>query len=149
MFRGKRLLARGEYREARDEFVKAAKGIRDAAPLAFAAAASYKAHDLTGAQQLLKEAESLPPDASFLRIEGYKSLVLFAQGQKEEGLEALREYIDFYDTLFPLDSINEVEAMAETGQVDLAALEELLDRQITTYEEKVQQFMTTGAGFGD
>jgi tetratricopeptide (TPR) repeat protein len=149
MFRGKRLLARGEYGGARDEFLKAAQGLRDAAPLAFAATACYKAHDLTGAGRFLKEAEALPPDDSFLRIEGYKSLVLFAQGQKEEGLDALREYIGFYDDLYPLDSIYEVEAMVETGRVSLAALEELLDRQITTYEERVGQFMTTGTGFGD
>lgn len=149
MFRGKRLLARGEYREGRDEFVKAAKGLREATPLAFAATASYKAHDLAGAKRFLREAEALPPDDSFLRIEGYKALVLLAQGQKEEGLDALREYIGFYDTLYPLDTIYDVEAMAETGQVNLATLEELLDRQIDTYERRVEEFMTTGAGFGD
>jgi tetratricopeptide (TPR) repeat protein len=149
MFRGKGLLARGEYREARDEFVKASTGLREAAPLAFAAVASYKEHDLASAMRFLREAGALPPDDSFLRIQGYRSLVLLAQGRKEEGLEALREYVGFYDSLDPLESIREVEAMAETGPVDLAALEGLLDRQIAAYEARVERFMTTGAGFGD
>jgi len=149
MFRGRSLLAQGQYKEARDEFVKAGKGLHEAAPLALAATASYKARDFANARRLLSAAEALAPDASFLRIEGYNALVLLAQGKKEEGLEALKAYITYYDTLYPLDTIAEVAAMAETGKVDIAALEGLLDGQITAYEEKVYRFMTTGSGFGD
>ena len=44
-------------------------------------------------------------------------------------------------------SIGRVERMQRTGRVDLPVLEKLLDEQITTYENDLEQFWGEGTGW--
>jgi hypothetical protein len=147
--KGKQLLTAGSYGPARDAFLKAAAAGRDSASLALAAEASYKAGDLAGAERLIREAAVIDRNAaSFLRVQGYMALILLAQG-KPEGMAALHDYITMYARCFPLDNIHRVDDMWRSRTVNIGTLQTLIDEQVNTYEEEVQQLYTTGTGFLD
>jgi hypothetical protein len=151
LFDGKRLLSNQEYAEARDEFLKAAEVDRTAETLAFAAVASYRLNDLPAAETYIMQASSIPAKGwSYLRIEGYKALILLKEGKKDEGLTALKYYSEFYGHTIPKKSIQDVERMWRKGDVDIAKLELLLDDQVGTYESDIEQYRQTGTGaYGD
>ena len=84
MFQGRRLLDRGEYAQARDEFVKAARTMPDSYSNAFAATASYKLNDMASAERFIQEAATLNGRGySYLRILAYRALILLKEGRKE------------------------------------------------------------------
>ncbi|OPY60098.1 MAG: hypothetical protein A4E57_04556 [Syntrophorhabdaceae bacterium PtaU1.Bin034] len=151
MFQGKRLLGRGEYAQARDDFVRAAQAQPDAYSYAFAATASYKMNDLASADRFIQEAMRLDGRTfSYLRILGYRALILLAEGKQKEGLDALHDYLVAYERAYPLTTISQVQDMWNTGRVNLPLLELLLDEQIRTYEDDIEQFYSTGTGwYGD
>ena len=62
-------------------------------------------------------------------------------------MDALNKYLEYYRHVYPLTNIEDVEAMAKSGDIKLPALERLLDEQITTYERDVTQAVTMGTGF--
>ena len=148
LFDGKRLYDQGRYGDARERFQQAARSGRDPAASAWAATASYKIDDLSAAEQYIGEAEKLDSRTYFyLRISGYKALILLKQNKRQEGLEALRGYVSLYDRLFPLMSVQDVRKMAETGDIALPLLERLIDEEITIYEDEVEQFHRSATGF--
>lgn len=148
MFQGINMLKRGKYAEARNDFVKASEAQPDAYSYAFAATAAYKMRDLKSAGQFIQQAERLDGRGfAYLRIAAYKALILFAEGRQEEGLNALRIYLDAYKNLFPLTTIQDVEDMLSTGRIRLPLLEVLLDGQVGTYEDEIGQFYSTGTGW--
>ena len=148
MFDGMNLLRQKEYEEARVFFIKAMEEQRDAKSLAFAATASYKLNDLTSADRYLTEAEKLGKYGfSLLRISGYKALVLLGENRKAEGMEALKDYIGYYGHVYPMPSIETVERMWKKDKVDMPVLENLIDEQVTTYEQDIDQYLTTRTGW--
>ncbi|HEY3275141.1 MAG TPA: hypothetical protein VGJ94_00855 [Syntrophorhabdaceae bacterium] len=148
MFAGRGLLDEGSYKEAREVFVNASREQRRAAAFAFAATASYKMGDLPAAEQFIAEAEAAPyGNYVYARILGYKALTLLGQGRQDEGLAALKAYIDYYKQLYPLMSIEKVEDMYQRRQVNMARLERLIDDEVINYEQEIQQAATTGTGY--
>ena len=148
MFQGTRLLNRGEYAQARDEFVKAARTIPDGYSNAFAATASYKLNDMASAERFIQEAAKLDGRGySYLRILAYRALILLKEGSQKEGFDALRDYFAAYRNNYPLTSILQVEAMVRTENVNLPLLEALLDDQLRTYESDIEQFLSSGTGW--
>ena len=148
LFEGRQLLRQEKYGEARTLFLKASTEERRAAPFAFAATASYKMNDLAAAEGYIGDAESAAGRNYWnLRILGYKALILLKEKKTDEGMTALKRYIDYYRLVYPLMNIDQVEDMWKSGQIDLIQLEALLDEQITNYEEELAQAVTTGTGY--
>ena len=144
---GKQLLRQGDYPEARDAFLKASATDRRPEALALAATATYKLNDLQATAQYLAEAERAgKPGTSYFRITGYKALVLLKEGNKEEGLKVLGDYIQAFAKVSNPDTLPEVEYMWKKGTVDLPRLERLIDRQVTKYEDAVDWFAKTNTG---
>jgi hypothetical protein len=148
MFDGINLLRRGDYEQARALFLKAAEEQRDARSLAFIATANYKLNDLAAAERYLAEAEGFKQSGfSLLRIAGYKALVLLKENRKAQGMEALKDYIDYYKLVYPMPSIETVETMWMKDRVNMAVLENLIDEQVITYEQDIDQYITTRTGW--
>jgi tetratricopeptide (TPR) repeat protein len=144
---GKQLLRQGDYPGARDIFQKASAAERRPEALALAATASYKLNDLEAAARYIAEAERAGrPNTSYFRITGYKALVLLKEGNKEEGLKVLGDYIQAFAKVSNPDTLPEVEYMWKKGTVDLPRLERLIDRQVTKYEDAVDWFAKTNTG---
>jgi len=148
LFEGRQLLNQEKYVEARNIFVKASTEERRAAPFAYAATASYKMNDLAAAERYIGDAENATGrNYWYLRILGYKALTFLKEGKTDEGMAALKRYIDYYRLMYPLTNIEQVEDMWKSGRIDLKRLEALLDEQITNYEQEVAQAVTTGTGY--
>jgi|WetSurMetagenome_2_1015567.scaffolds.fasta_scaffold525889_1 tetratricopeptide (TPR) repeat protein len=147
---GQNQLGEGNYTEARQSFLKAVEIEKDAESYALAATASYKMNDLPAADRYIKNAEQVKAKGfAGLRTAGYKALILLKEGRKAEGLDALKEYINYYRNTDPLLTIKQVQAMAAKGEVNLEKLEQYIDEQVNGYEEEVRQFLQTGTGFLD
>ncbi len=142
MLEGKRLLDTGEYREAREAFIVAAKAEpAEPASYALAATASYKMNDLQAASASIQEAEQRGKNSdAYMRILGYNALILLKQGREQEGLDALHAYIVAYEREYAPQNVREVRAMWRGRHVDPPALESLLDGEISLYESDIQQF---------
>ena len=148
MFDGKNLMDHEEYGKARDSFLKAAGIEHDGASYAFSATASYKMRDLPAAYGYIEKAEKANGNfRSYLRISGYKALILLRQGRKTEGMAALKEYIDIYRRSYPLNNLQYVEDMWKQDKVKMELLEVLIDEQVTNYETEVAQMNDTWTGF--
>jgi tetratricopeptide (TPR) repeat protein len=147
---GKEMMRQGKFQEARMYFVKAAESQQLPEAYAFAATASYKMNDLQAAERYITEAEKHDGRGfSELRIAGYKALTYLKEGRKAEGMKALQDYTTLYSRLYPLINIEEITAMIREDRVDLVKLENLLDEQITRYENDIDQYQRTGTGFYD
>ncbi len=147
---GKQLLRQGEYPEARDAFLKASAAERRPEALALAATATYELNDLQATAQYLAEAERAGrPDTSYFRITGYKALVLLKEGNKEEGLKVLGDYIQAFAKVSNPDTLPEVEYMWKKGTVDLPRLEQLIAQQVTKYENIMDWSAKTKTGTFD
>jgi len=93
LFRGKELMRRGEFEEARAYFVKAFELQRFPVPLVYAAIASYKINDMKWADYYLREADKYDSKGlTELRIDGYKALIFIKEDNMSEGFRALQEY---------------------------------------------------------
>ena len=150
MFQGKRLLREGEYAEARNNFLKAAQAQNWSAAYAFAATASYKMGDLASAESYIMEAERLDAQHfSYVRVLGYKGLVLLKQGKESQGLDALTQYIQVLRSISSPTGARQIEVMIKRQPIDLPGLEKLIDEQVSQYESDIQQYLGTGTGFYD
>lgn len=148
VFEGRRLLDRGEYAEAQQEFVKALAAQPSAWAYALAATASYKINDLPGARRYIDEALKMDGRSdAYLRTLAYRALILLKEGRQQEGIEALRYYLDTYRNYYPIPHRREIERMLKGGGIDLARLEHLLDQGINEYESDIAQWLGTGTGY--
>src|SRR5208283_1959580 len=109
---GKKLLDTGEYGQARQDFIGAAKAQpADAASYALAATASYKLNDIQAASQSIMEAAKRDKHSeAYIRILGYKALILLKQGREKEGLDALHAYIVAYEREYGPQNVRRVRA---------------------------------------
>jgi tetratricopeptide (TPR) repeat protein len=148
MFHGKRLLREDDYADARIDFLKAAEARKWPAAYAFAATASYKMGDLTGAERYLAEAERLDRgDYSYVRVLGYRALTLLKQGRENEGREALQQYALILRSISSPMGAKQIEIWMRQPQMDLPGLEKLIDEQVGRYESDIEQYQSTGTGF--
>ncbi len=142
---GKVLLDEGKYPQAKSVFLKAGEDRVDVVSLAYAATAAYKAKDIPEAARLLDAADKVREQGGvLLRIAGYKSLVLFAQGKETAGLDSLKRYIDLYNSLGATMAntaadTRDLERMLKARRVNAATLETVMDRQINSYEDEYRE----------
>lgn len=149
VWNGKKLLDDGDYKQALDNFVRAAKTMpTEPQPYAFAAAGSYKLDDIEGASRYIQEAARLDKTGDArMRILGYKALILLKQGKEKEGLQALGDYVAAYQNEYGPQNVRPVRNMLRSGRVDLPALQRLLDEEITIYESDMEQYRRSGTGW--
>lgn len=148
MFEGRQFYGITDYASARSSFLRASLEDRTPMSLAWAAASSYRMGDREAAERLVREAQAVDSGSiSSLRIHGYKALILLGADRKQEGIEALREYVDIYGRFDPLTSIEEVKRMAASGNIDLPRLQLLIDEQVCSYESDMEQLYSTRTGF--
>lgn len=147
LFAGKESFEKNRYQEAQRYFEDAARHNVDGAALTYLAVIAYKENKFDTAQRFIANAEKAPPDMlSSLRMYGYKALISLAVNQTE-GMGALKEYIDRYDNLYPLESIADVKDMWRSGRVDRAGLETIIDEQIKWYEQDMELYIYSNVGF--
>jgi tetratricopeptide (TPR) repeat protein len=147
IYRGKQLLLDKEYRAAEKHFKEAMNNIRDAVSLTFLTVAEYKIGNLEGAGKLIEEAAKEKPDILYLvRTFGYRAII-FMNRDKAQGIAALKDYIDRYEHLYPLESIGELEGMVRKGDIDKERMEKIIEEQIGWYEKEMEQYLTTRTGF--
>ena len=147
---GKQLFRAGDYAQAKDDFLKAARTERRPEALALAATACYKLNDLQGSAEYIAEAERAgKANTAYFRIAGYKALVLLREGKKEEGMKVLGDYVQTYKNAFDSDSLWRVEHMWKSDAVDLPRMEVLIDQQVTEYETALDWFSKTHTGSFD
>jgi len=146
---GKKLLNTGDYSQAREDFIGAGKAQpAEPASYALAATASYKLNDLPAASNSITEAAKRDRHSdAYIRILGYKALILLKQGREKEGLDALQAYIAAYEKEYAPQNVREVRAMWRTAHINLPVLEDLLDGEIEVYESDMQQFRSSGTGW--
>jgi uncharacterized protein HemY len=146
---GKKMLDAGEYSQAREDFIGAAKAEpSEPASYALAATTSYKMNDLQAASQSITEAAKRDNHSdAYIRILGYKTLILLKQGREKEGLDALHAYIVAYEREYGPQNVRRVRAMWRSTHIDLPALESLLDGEIAVYESDMQQFRSSSTGW--
>jgi tetratricopeptide (TPR) repeat protein len=147
IFIGKQLLKEKEYIEAEKHFQEAALKIRDSAPLTFMAIAEHKMGNLENAVKLIEEAAEEKPDLFYqLRTFGYRAIIYMKQ-DKAAGMAALKDYIDRYEHTYYLDTIKDLRKMANSGNVDEARMENIIDEQITWYENEMEEYLANNVGF--
>jgi tetratricopeptide (TPR) repeat protein len=146
---GKKMLGEGVYPQAREDFVAASKADpAEPASYALAATASYKMDDLQAASLSITEAEKRDKFSdAYIRILGYKALILLKQGREQEGLDALHAYIVAYEKEYAPENVRDVRAVWRSRHIDLPALEGLLDGEIAVYESDMEQFRSSGTGW--
>ena len=146
---GKQMLDAGDYSQARENFIGAAKAEpSEPASYALAATASYKMNDLQAASRSIMEAAKRDNHSdAYIRILGYKTLILLKQGREKEGLDALHTYIVAYEREYGPQNVRRVRTMWRSTHIDLPALESLLDGEIAVYESDMQQFRSSGTGW--
>lgn len=143
---GKRYFKKGDYKNAKIYFLAAKSELKYYLPLVYIAFIDYKTGRQADAEATIELAEKeMVPDEHNLRLLGYKALI-FLNRDKEKGLRALKEYLDTYRHLYPLLSIEEVEEMLKSGNVELSRLEALIHEQVEFYEEGIDQLLNTGTG---
>lgn len=149
LVQGKYFYGKGDYMQAREHFEEAVRYGRDPEVLAYLAVIRYRTQDLRGAMELIGEAGDIDARSPvFLRIAGYRALILLGK-EGDGGLPALKDYVDMYSYSYPLDSLRDVKAMAESGKVDRERLLDLIESQVSWYEKDVEQFRSTGTGYFD
>ena len=148
MEQGKRMLKKNQFQEALDHFKLAVQISPDVDAYSYAAIAAFKIGDLDHATQHLKEAEKRDGRSSaYLRIAGYEALIALKPGTTKAGLDALRNYIEVYRHSDPLMNIEDVEDMWRSGKIDFPILEKLMNEQITTYDNDVEDYLKNRGGW--
>jgi hypothetical protein len=148
IFYGKAALTLGEYKDAKQYFEEASKHIRDSQSLSYLAIVDYKMNDLDNAEKLIREAEKIECKASLdhLRILGYKALIILKRNNNE-GLIALKEYMEAYKYCYPLPSLYYIEKMSNKKEIQFDKLEKLIEEQISTYDNNIEQYHSTRTGY--
>ncbi len=149
IFNGKAALRRGQYEEAKRYFNEASVQIKDRESLAYLGTAEYKLGNLDSAEKIFREAEKM--DGKYyshyhLRIFGYKALTLLKKNDGE-GCAVLKEYIDLYACVYPLPTLYDVEQMWAKKAIQFNQLEKLIEEQVLTYENDVDQYLSARIGF--
>lgn len=149
MFDGKDALKRGDYIGAKRSFEDAYQNDKSPDAFMYLAIVDYKTNNLDSAERLIRAAETMSSgNYHYLRVLGYKALILLKKSG-DQGLEALDHYVAFYALHDPLESINDVHAMARSGNVDVSRLENLIEEQISWYESDIELYMGSGVGYYD
>jgi tetratricopeptide (TPR) repeat protein len=149
MFNGKDALKRGDYTGAKLSFEDAYQNDKSPDALMYLAIVEYKTNNLDSAERLIRAAETMNSgNYHYLRILGYKALI-FLKKSSHQGLDALDRYVAFYALHDPLESINDVHAMARSGNIDISRLEKLIEEQVSWYESDVELYMRSGVGYYD
>jgi len=149
IFHGKESLKKGDYAEAKRDFEGAYLSEKTPDALMYLAIVDYKTNNLDSAERLIREAEIMGSgNYHYLRVLGYKALILLKKSS-DQGLEALDHYIAFYALHDPLMSINDVRQMAQSGNIDMARLESLIEEQVSWFENDVELYLSTGVGYYD
>jgi len=92
--------------------------------------------DLANAERTIREAERIDKNSYyFMRILGYKSLILLKQ-DKPEGINALRQYVDYVKALNLPFEMHDIETMIGKNTVDFAVLDPKIEEQVTWYEDE-------------
>ncbi len=140
IFSGKKLLEEKEYEKARELFAQASRDQRDATSIAMLGTTYYKMGDIANAESNIKEAEKIDKNGeSYLRILGYKSLILLKQGNPE-GFKALRQYADYVKNLnLPFDMHDILSAIAKQT-ADIAELDATIEKQVIWYENEIDNW---------
>lgn len=143
---GKRYLKKGDYKNAKQHFVAAKEQLNYYLPIVYIAFIDYKLGNQKEAEIMIEMAEKqMVSDEHNLRLLGYKTLILLNR-DKVKGFVALDDYLKTYRYLHPLLSIEEVERMKKSGNVELKRLEELIQEQVDFYEDAIEQLLSTGTG---
>jgi tetratricopeptide (TPR) repeat protein len=143
MFQGYGFLQNGQYPAAIQQFLRATRGDPTSAwPMALAGQASYQMGNYAQASQYLTQAASLvkADDYAYLVIKGYQSLIAFRDNKQEEGMAALAEYVRVYRFSYPDKTYYEVKRMYDSGKVEVAALEDLINADMSRYESEGMQW---------
>ena len=140
IYTGKKLLAEKEYAKAKDYFVQASQDQRNSTSLALLGTAYYKMGDIAGAENSIKEAERIDKTSDcYLRILGYKSLILLKQGNPD-GFIALRQYADYVKQLnLPFD-MHDIRSMIASQSADTAELDATIEKQVIWYENEMESW---------
>ena len=148
MEQGKRMLKRNQFQEALNHFNLAVQIRPDVDAYSYAAIAAFKIGDLDHATQYLKEAEKRDGRSSaYVRIAGYEALIALKPGTTKAGLDALHNYIEAYRYSDPLMNVEDVEDMWRSGKIDFPVLEKLINEQITTYDNDVEDYLKNRGGW--
>lgn len=135
-------LVGGQYQAAIQQLTLAGQlDTTKAVPLAMAGQAAYQMGNYGQATQYLTEAERRVkgPDAAYVIIKGYQSLVAFRENRREEGMAALGEYVRVYRQSKVADkSLIPVEAMYKSGNIVVPQLEKEINEGMAFYEMKLQ-----------
>jgi tetratricopeptide (TPR) repeat protein len=147
IFVGKNLFQEKDYEKAKQYFIQASKDQYDSVSLALLGSAYYKTGDIGNAERTILEAEKIDKNSDyFLRILGYKSLVLLKQN-KPEGFDALRQYVKYVkQQQLPME-MHEFERMIENNKVDLAVLESKIEEQASWYEDEMRRLKNNEPGY--
>lgn len=146
MEEGKRYLKNNDYERARHHFKGAKTQLNYYLPLVYLAYIDYKTERIGDAVRWIEEAERIKvADEHNLRLLGYKTLI-WLKKDKKQGIEALKDYIDNYEHLYPLPTITELMAMKDSGDIDMARLERLILEQVDFYENGIEELFNTGTG---
>lgn len=149
MSKAKKMLDNADYKQALESFVDAAKAMpKEPDPYAYAATASYKLNNIEAASGYIRDAVQLNKSSdAYIRILGYKALILLRQGRHKEGMDALNDYIQNYEQQYAARNVRDIKAMWRSNKIDLPALEQYLDEGITTFESDMEMFRKSGAGW--
>ena len=147
MLTGKNFLQDQEYEKAKEYFIQASNVHQDSASLALLGTVYYKTGDLANAERTIREAERIDKSSDYyMRILGYKSLILLKQG-KSEGFNALRQYADYVKQLgLPLE-MHEIVKIINKNSADLAVLEPKIEEQIAWYEDESERWKKGEPGY--
>ncbi len=147
IFKGKQLLLNKDYTAAEKHFKEATNNLRDAVSLTFLAVAEYKMGHLEDARKLIEEAAKEKPDILyFVRTFGYRAMII-TRLDRTQGISALKDYIDRYEHVYPLESIRDLQVMVRKGDIDKDRMERIIEEQIEWYEKEMEQYLTTRTGF--
>lgn len=149
VFHGKEAFKRGDYEGARQNFEEAYRNDRTGEAAMYLAITEYKTNNLDSAERLIREAETIGSNSyHYLRVLGYKALILL-RIDRNQGMEALGRYVAFYSLSDPLMSIQDVQEMWQSGNVDLVRLENLIEEQVSWHENDVELYLDSGVGYYD
>jgi hypothetical protein len=137
-------LVAGQYQAAIPQLALAGQtDTTKAMPLALAGQAAYQMGNYAQATQYLADAEKRVngPDAAYVIIKGYQSLIAFRENKREQGMAALGEYVRVYGRSKLADkSLIPVEAMYKSGNIVVPQLEREINEGMAFYEMKLQQW---------
>jgi tetratricopeptide (TPR) repeat protein len=105
-------------------------------PLALAGQTAYRLGDLDRASQYLARAWTIIGDSqspASVIVKGYQALIAFKQERRQEGLERLKEYVQFYKNSYPDLTYETVQQMSQSGDINLPQLEQLINEEMNRY----------------